>query len=96
MARRHYRRDSRTADRKAGPSPFASSLPNRRARAAQTMIDRRNREIEKLNELLASESDPAAQKRLATRLLATTNNRNSWLDYQAEGTPKETRAVVVP
>lgn len=95
MARKD-RRYSRTADRKAGPSPFASSRSIARVRAGQKMIDRRNREIEELNLKLAVETDPAVQQRLTLRLLATTNSRNSWLDYQADGSPKEVRAVVVP
>jgi hypothetical protein len=96
MARKSDRRDSRTADRNGGRSPFASSLPIKRVRAAEAMVAKREQEIEELNALLANETRPAVQRRLSTRLLGTTNSLNSWLDYLAEGSPKETRAVVTP
>jgi hypothetical protein len=91
-------RDSRTADRQgpAESSPFRSSLPRKRLLAAEAMIEKRDLEADKLEEKLARTTDPAEQARLTTRLLATVNNRNSWLDYVAEGFPKETRAVIIP
>lgn len=98
MARRPDRRDSRTADRKgpAESSPFRSSRPTRRELNARLMVDKRDEEADELEARLAVATDPAEQRKLATRLLATVNNRNSWLDYLADGSPKETRAVVVP
>lgn len=90
------RRDSKTADRAAGMSPFASSLPLKRVRAAQAMVAQRETEIETLEKRLRRTTDPIVQQRLTTRLLATVNNRDSWLDYLADGSPKETRAVMSP
>ena len=97
MARRPDRRDSRTADR-PGPaeaSPFRSSRPSKRVLAARAMILKRDREIDELEAKLADATDPALQAKLTTRLVATINNRKSWLTYLADGSPKETRAVVV-
>lgn len=96
MTRTAVRRNSRTADRKAGNSPFASGLLPKRVRAAQAMVAKRQQEIGDLNKLLARATDPAEQMRYTLRLLATANSRNSWLDYLADAAPKEVRAVIVP
>lgn len=97
MAKRD-RRDSRTADRQgpAESSPFRSSLPTKRQLAAALMVDTRDAEADELEAMLREATDPALQRHLTTRLVATLNNRNSWLTYLADGSPKETRAVVVP
>jgi hypothetical protein len=100
MARRvaTFPRDSRTADRN-GPvesSPFRSSLPRKRAAGAEAMIATRDKEIDVLEDLLRNATDPKVQQRLTLQYVATVNNRNSWLDYVADGFPKETRAVIVP
>jgi hypothetical protein len=91
-------RDSRTADRQgpAESSPFRSSRPRKRLLGAEAMIEKRDLEADQLEAKLAKTTDPAEQARLTLRLLATINNRNSWLDYVADGFPKETRAVIVP
>jgi len=91
-------RDSRTADR-PGPaesSPFRSSLPRKRLLAAEAMVTKRDKEIGMLEGLLLKTSDLEEQRRFTLRLVASINNRNSWLTYIAEGSPKETRAVIVP
>lgn len=91
-------RYSRTADRNgpADSSPFRSSRPRKRLLGAQAMVAKRTQEIEKLEGLLHKTSDPVIQQRVTLHLVASINNRNSWLDYLAEGSPKETRAVIVP
>jgi hypothetical protein len=92
------RRYSRTADR-PGPaeaSPFRSSRPLKRVLAAEAMVAKRDREIESLEKLLRKTSKPAEQKRLTLRLVASIRNRASWLDYLADGSQKETRAVIIP
>ena len=91
-------RDSRTADRKgpAESSPFRSSLPANRVLGAVAMIAKRDREIEMLEGLLHKTSDLGEQKRVTLRLVASINNRTSWQVYLDGGSPKETRAVIVP
>lgn len=91
-------RYSRTADRQgpAQSSPFRSSLPRKRVAAARAMIAKRDEEIEMLEGLLLKTSDLGEQERITLRLVASIKNRASWLDYAGEGSPKETRAVIVP
>lgn len=100
MARRvaTLTRNSRTADRQgpAQSSPFRSSRPLTRVQAARDMVSKRDREIEDLEALLANATDLSKQQQYTLRLTASINNRASWLTYLGEGSPKETRAVIVP
>lgn len=100
MARRvaTISRDSRTADRQgpAESSPFRSSRPLKRVLAARDMVNKRDREIEELEALLADAADLPIQQQLTLRLTASIKNRASWKTYLGEGSPKETRAVIVP
>lgn len=98
MAQLTASRDSRTADRQgpASVSPFRSSLPRKRVLAAEAMIEKRQAEIVELEELLDGIADLEEQKRVTLRLTATYRNLASWQEYLAEGSPKETRAVIVP
>ena len=91
-------RDSRTADRQgpAESSPFRSSRRVNRVLGAKAMIAKRTEEIEMLEGLLRKASDPEDQKRITLRLVASIHNRASWRDYTDGGSPKETRAVIVP
>jgi hypothetical protein len=63
---------------------------------AEAMVAKRDAEIAMLEGLLRMTSAPAKQKVLTLRLLASIRNRNSWLDYLANGFQKETRAVITP
>lgn len=98
MAQATASRNSRTADRQgpASASPFRSSLPKIRVQAAKDMIVKRHAEIEMLEELLDDAADLPTQQRLTLRLTATYRALASWQTYLAEGSPKETRAVVIP
>lgn len=91
-------RYSRTADRPgpANRSPFRSALPTKRIQAALAMIKKREREIAALNALLAETTPGSADERkLTTRLLASSNNLASWNTYRADNCPKEVRAVII-
>lgn len=76
-------RYSRTADRHApvNRSPFRSCNPSKRYIAALEMLQKRRAEIETLETAMAMTSNQAEQRRLAQRLLATTNNLRSWEAY---------------
>jgi hypothetical protein len=98
MARPTASRYSRTADRPgpASSSPFRSARPLKRVLAAEAMVAKRDREIEMLEKLLLRATKAAEQKRITLRLVASINNRKSWLDYLAQGSYKEVRAVIIP
>lgn len=98
MAQATASRNSRTADRQgpASASPFRSSRPLKRVLAAEAMVAKRHEEIELLEDLLDAATELATQQRLTLRLTATYRNLASWQTYLDEGSPKETRAVVIP
>ena len=98
MARPTASRYSRTADRPgpADSSPFRSSRPLKRVLAAEAMVAKRDGEIEMLESLLRKTTDAKDQKRITLRLVASINNRKSWLEYLAQGSYKETKAVIIP
>jgi hypothetical protein len=91
-------RNSRTADRQgpAAASPFRSSRPLKRMLGAQAMMEKRRAEIADLEALLKETADPAEQQRVTHRLTASYRNLASWETYLHDGSPKETRAVIVP
>jgi hypothetical protein len=60
------------------------------------MIAKRDQEIEMLEGLLRKTADPADQQRITLRLVASIHNRASWQAYLDQGSPKESRAVIVP
>lgn len=51
-------------------------------------ITNREVEIDKVERLLATTTDRRVKSRLRLRLRALRNNRQSWLDRQAQGSPR--------
>jgi hypothetical protein len=92
------RRHSKTADRPgpANRSPFRSSHPLRRQIAAAKMVAKREEELAALRAALRKATDEDDQRRLTERLLATSNNLESWLDYLDDDSPRDAGSVIIP
>lgn len=88
-------RDSRTADGSSIRSPFRSHRAITRIEAAKEMVKEREQEIRTLTRALDRETTPKGQRLILARIQASTNNRQSWLDYLATF-ERESRAVIVP
>jgi len=85
-ASRYIGRDSSTGDRPqpASASPFHSHKAATRIKGARAMIAKRTAEIAQIKKALKVAETPKIQKILATRLLASTNNLQSWMAYLPE------------
>jgi hypothetical protein len=94
---RYIARDSATADRprSADQSPFRAFKASTRIKGARAMIAKRTAEIAQIKKAIKVADTPKLQKTLATRLLASVNNRNAWLTYIGEGSYRESRAVIM-
>ena len=91
-------RNARTADRPlpANQSPFRAHKASTRIKAARAMIAKRTAEIAQIEKAIVKAESPKIQRILAQRLLASKHNRSSWLDYIAQDSIREARAVIHP
>lgn len=76
-------------------SPFRSYLPAEREEAAHIFVVRRTTELAELEKAWAKERTAKRQRLLMTRIQATRNNRQSWLDYIAQGCPRVANATTL-
>jgi hypothetical protein len=75
-------------------SAFRASKRTTRIHEAHALIAERESEIVALLAALDRESDPKARRVLTQRLQGTRRNLASWQAYVAQGSPRESRAVM--
>ena len=79
-----------------GESLYASSIPEYRERLAWETLAKRHHELGTLQAALATCKTSKQQLVLLRRIQATKNNRQSWVDYLDNLTPKVKRATIQP
>ncbi len=77
-------------------SPFRSWNTYERVRAAEAMVEIRDKEIVLLQRDLAVKQVQQMRRTIQLRLTATKANRTSWIDYLKSGSPRQPRAVITP
>ena len=93
---RYIGRDSSVADRprEANQSPFRAHKASIRIKGARAMIAKRTAEIAQIKKALVIAETPKVQRILAQRLLASTNNLQSWLAYVPESERVATACIM--
>lgn len=90
-------RNARVADRSDHKyaSPFRASKDTIRIAAGKRMVAQREQELAHLQVMLESAETPKMTRIITARIVASVNNKDSWLDYLREA-EREASAVIIP